>query len=324
MYNRFGEYEKEVGQLISILRPTIDITLKGQQILDSLSVHTKTDHSPVSICDLASQTLIVKGIKEHFPNDFILAEEDPNLQNQEFLDLVKNLLPDGVDPSKYGNQIVNKRTDNMKRLWVIDPIDGTYDFIKNGNYAIATALLIDNQVVCSIVAWPRHQSSMTGIPLSGPLFFVSAKGHGSFAIDLDNHFFELKRNPHPQERLIVPKNISQPERSAYDLLKERLNIHDEFSDSSLTKGFVLAAGAGVAYLRIRCKGNEFVWDIAPFELLVREAGGFATTIDGKPIEYSNDGFAIDSCRGLIMTSKDEEFHQKVLEIYREAYSRFYQ
>lgn len=323
MSGRFGEFTKEVETMLQIIRPAIDISLVGQEKLKNSEVQIKADHSPVSICDFACQTIIVKGIKENFPTDKVLGEEDVNHEDESFLRLVQTLLPDGLDPLLTCKDVISHISEDMHRVWVIDPIDGTYAFIKNGNYAIATALLIDLEVVCSIVAWPRHKPEITNIPLDGPLIFVSAKGHGSYAVDLDGNYYQLKKNGHPQNRMIASINLSERERKTIDFIEERLGIKEEFNDSSMTKGFVLAAGAGSVYPRIRCLADEHVWDIAPFDLFVREAGGFSTTIDGKPLKYSKEGKTIDSKRGLFFTFDDETFHQKVLELYREAYDRFY-
>ncbi|OHT11346.1 Inositol monophosphatase family protein [Tritrichomonas foetus] len=321
--SRFGEYTREIETLINILIPTIDVSIRGQEELKSCDVFIKSDKSPVSICDYACQTLIVKGIHKNFPEDKILGEEDVNASDSNFIQLVKHILPEDLDPISICKDIITEITDDMDRVWVIDPIDGTYDFIKNGNFAIATALLVNLEVVCSIVAWPRHKSSITGLPKNGPLIFVSAKNHGSFAVDLEKNYIPLVKSDTPRNRLIKPINMREPEILTYELLKEKLKIDEEFSDSSMTKGFVLAAGAGVVYMRIRCLGDEHVWDIAPFELLVREAGGFATNIDGEQIKYNKIGRVVDSRRGLIFTFKDEDYHQQVLEIYREAYAKYY-
>ena len=323
MSGRFGEYTKEVETMIKIIRPAINISLVAQEKLKNSEVQIKADHTPVSICDFACQTIIVKGIKDNFPTDKVLGEEDVNHEDVSFLRLVKTLLPENLDPISICKDVITNITDDMHRVWVIDPIDGTYAFIKNGNYAIATALLVDLEVVCSIVAWPRHSSEITGIPLEGPLIFVSAKGYGSHAVDLNGNYFQFKKTHNPRYRMIGSGNLSEKERQTFSYIEEKLGIKEEFNDSSMTKGFVLAAGAGIIYLRIRCKADEHVWDIAPFELFVREVGGFSTTIDGSPLKYSKEGKVIDSKRGIIFTFKDEAFHQKVLDLYREAYNKFY-
>lgn len=129
MSGRFGEYTKEVETMIQIIRPAIELSLVGQEKLKKNDVLIKSDHSPVSICDFACQTIIVKGIKEKFPEDNVLGEEDVTHQDSSYLQLVKSLLPDDVDPISTCKGVISNITDEMHRVWVIDPIDGTYAFI---------------------------------------------------------------------------------------------------------------------------------------------------------------------------------------------------
>ncbi|KAK8885910.1 hypothetical protein M9Y10_041367 [Tritrichomonas musculus] len=323
MTGRFGEYTKEVEAMMQIMRPAIEISLVEQEKLKKNDVLIKSDHSPVSICDFACQTVIVKGIKENFPTDNVLGEEDVSHQDSSYLQLVKSLLPDDLDPISTCKCVISNITEDMHRVWVIDPIDGTYAFIQNGNYAIATALLINFEVVCSIVGWPRHNKELTGIPLDGPLYFVSAKNHGSYAVDLSGNYFQLKKNENPRNRLLYSLNTPEKLRKTFEYIKEKAGITEELQGSSMTKAFTIAVGAGIAYLRLKYKSDEHVWDIAPFELFIREAGCFASTSDGQPLKYSKGGKVINSAAGLIFTSKDEAFHQKTLEAFREAYDKFY-
>lgn len=323
MSGRFGEYTNEIESMMQIIRPAVELSLIGQDKLKKNDVLIKSDHSPVSICDFACQTLIVKGIKEHFPKDNVLGEEDVTHQDDSYIQLVRSLLPDDVDPVSTCKGVISNITEDMHRVWVIDPIDGTYAFIQNGNYAIATALLVDFEVVCSVVAWPRHKSELTGIPLEGPLLFVSAKNHGSYAADLKGNYFQIKKKENPRNRLLYSLNTPKKLQDTFEYIKEKVGITEELQDSSMTKAFTIAAGAGNTYLRLKYSGDEHVWDIAPFELFVREVGGFSTTIDGSPLKYSKEGKVIDSKRGIIFTFKDDAFHQKVLDLYREAYNKFY-
>ena len=318
MENRFGEYTNEVEKMIEIIKPAILLSLKGQQSLKKSDIKIKSDHSPVSICDLACQAVIVKGINENFPGDFILGEEDIKKTDQSFVSEAKKLLPDGVEIGSCSN-LIHEITDEMHRVWVIDPIDGTYDFIEGGNYAIATALLVDLEVVCSVTAWPGHNPHLSGLHVDGPLIFVSAKGYGSYAVDMNNNYIRLINTGNTRHRMIRSFICRTYELEIMNKIMIDQKIREEVLDSSMTKGFVLAAGAACIYLRIRSRHDETVWDIAPFELVVREAGGFATDIDGKQLQYSKEGRVVGSNKGLIFTFKDQKFHDRVVSLYRKFY-----
>lgn len=155
------------------------------------------------------------------------------------------------------------------------------------------------------------------------MYFVSAKNHGSYAVDFKGNYFQLKKNENPRNRLLYSLNTPKKTEEAFKYIKEKVGITEILQDSSMTKAFTISAGSGVAYLRLKYSSREHVWDIAPFELFVREVGGFASTIDGKPLQYSKDGKVNNSDTGLIFTSKDEDFHNKTVDAFREAYDKFF-
>ena len=319
----FGEYTHEVEAGIECIKPAIEMSLVGQQKLKANEVELKSDGTVVSICDFACQTLIMKGIHDNFPGDEILGEEDVSHGDQFFIDMVKSILPEAIDPVATCRDCISKISEGMRRVWVIDPIDGTYGFIKNMNYAIAMALLVDLKVVASIVAWPRHKSEETGIPVDGPLIFVSAAGHGSYAVDLNNNYYPLNKKENPRNRLVHSEQAVGPHLQLTKYMMEKLNIPEEIAMVSMTKAFTIACGTNCVYVRLRNTDDEHVWDIAPFEMLVREAGGYVSTPDGKPLVYTMDGRVANTKDGILVSCIDESFHQEVLKAYNEAHQKFY-
>lgn len=319
----FGEWTKEVEAVIEILKPAIELSLVGQEKLKQNQVEQKKDGTVVSICDFACQTIVMNGLQKEFPTDYVLGEEEVGKADDEFLGLVKSLLPEDLDPVKICSRAVMTIEDSYKRCWVIDPIDGTYGFVVNGNYAIATALLVDRHVVCSIVAWPRHDKSITGIDLDGPVIFAAAEGHGAYAIDLNNKRIRLTKPVNPKPISITSKQHVGNAVSLQHYIMEKIGFTENIEMVSMTKGFVVAAGGASIYVRIPWGANEEnVWDIAPFELFVREAGGIGTTGMGEPIEYRQNGRVAGTQEGLLFTNRGPEFHQKVLEAYREALDKY--
>ncbi|KAH0789911.1 Inositol monophosphatase family protein [Histomonas meleagridis] len=315
-----GDYQKEIEVGIAMLRKTMEISMKGQERLTSSQVENKSDGSPVSICDFACQMMLMKSIKDAFPNDKVYAEEDSH-HDEHFLEDAMALLPEQLDFKEICAGLL-KSVPNDQRVWVIDPIDGTYGFVKNGNFAIATALLIQREVVASVVGWPRHKTEFTGLP-DGPLIFVSAKGHGAYAVDQNGNFHKLMNNGNAKNAIVYSAGATPFENNCNEYIIEKMKITEKIPMVSMTKGFVLASGYAKAYLRIRNYEDEYVWDIAPFELLVREAGGFSTTWDGKLIQYTENGICYNSKKGLIFSFVDEEYHKELLKAYAESYEKYF-
>lgn len=320
----FGTWAPEINAAINILKPAIDISLVGQEKLRKADIETKNDGTVVSIVDFACQSVIMDGLKKNFPKDSVLGEEDVRKIDDKFLNHVKSLLPDDIDPVSTCSSAITKISDKDERTWVIDPIDGTYGFVNGGNFAIAMALLVNRHVVCSTVAWPRHDVNSTGlIDFEGPAIFVSSEGYGAYAMDLKGHWKKLTKPDNPAFRIIHTKQKQGNVVQLFDYVKQHLGITDEIEMVSMTKGFVLATGNACAFFRVPWDSNEeHVWDIAPFELLVREAGGFATTGTGKEILYRQNARVEGSLDGLVFTNRDKEFHNKVVEILQEALAMF--
>ena len=319
----FGNWTKEINAAIEILKPAIEVSMTGQDRLLKSEVETKKDGSVVSICDFACQSLIMDGIQRLLPGDYVLGEEEIKTLDEDFLKHVKSLLPEGFDPVKACSKSVRTIEDEYHRCWVIDPIDGTYGFIKKDNFAIAMALLVDRHVVCSAVAWPRHDKSITGLELDGPVIFVASEGFGAFALDLKGKIIKLQHSDSPKEVIVTTKQRAEKNENLMEYITNELGIKEQIHMVSMTKGFVVAANAGCAYIRIPWSVNdEYVWDIAPFELIVREAGGFSTLANGEPLTYNKNSRVNDTSKGCIFTNKDAAFHAKVCKVFTEGFAKY--
>lgn len=313
----FGEWTREVTEAIEILKPVIGIATTSQERLKPSEIDTKKDGTVVSITDFACQSFIMDRLKKVFPEDKVLGEENIASESESFLSAVKSLLPSDVDPVVACKDAVNEIRDEYHRLWAIDPIDGTYGFVQQGNYAIAMALLVDKETKVSAVGWPHHKPEFTGIDVDGPMIFVAALGHGAYAVDMQGKFYPVK-SENPASAITYSAGAKGVELKRHTYVKDKLGLKDVIPMVSMTKGFVLGTGRAQVYTRLRCTNDEYVWDIAPFELFVREAGGFVSTIDGEPLKYTQSGVTYNSKSGLFFTNVDQAFHQRVLELYRES------
>ena len=108
-------------------------TLASKRIMEiylgGFHVETKSDDSPVTEADKASERIILSLLKEHFPQDAILSEESDD------------------DLSRLSNP----------RVWIIDPLDGTKDFVKkDGEFAVNIALSVNNEIALGLIATPNE------------------------------------------------------------------------------------------------------------------------------------------------------------------------
>ena len=121
----------------------------------------KADHSPVTVADFGSQALICPRLKDAFPGDPIVAEEDAEeLRQSSHSDMlgkigeyVQSYVPssssqDVCDWIDAGNGEVSDR------YWTLDPIDGTKGFLRNDQYAVALALIEGGEVKVGVLGCP--------------------------------------------------------------------------------------------------------------------------------------------------------------------------
>ena len=313
----FGPWEKEVNALVEIMKEVIPLTLHAQEKLESKQFKSKNDGTIVSICDFAAQAVIMKRIQEKLPGDDVLGEEDMKNASPAFLEQVKHLLPPDLDPIEACSRAIRYINPENHRTWVIDPIDGTEGFVKHSSYAIATCLLVDLKPQVSITAWPLHDKKYTGIELEGPVLFIAYEGGKSYAMDLNGNIKEM-----PKVTSGTPCRLTNNSGRVQNYIAKALNVPNEISLVSMVKGFILATGHANIYCRIHYK-TENSWDVAPFEIFIRNCGAIITTGTGEPLEYLPNGSIKGSETGIIASVGGPEFHQTLLKTYQEAVKSIY-
>jgi 3'(2'), 5'-bisphosphate nucleotidase len=211
-----------------------------------LVVEHKAGDEPVTAADRDASTLIVAGLHAAFPADVVVSEE-----------LEDDLARLGAD-----------------RVWFVDPIDGTKDFIRGGDgFAVMIGLVVGGVPVVGVVHQPSIDRTFAAI--AGQAATVRERGQPARAIAVST-----VSDP-AQARLVA----SASHRSAViDDVKEALGTHDELNIGSVgVKLALIAAGARDLYVNPagRCKA----WDTCAPEVILRAAGGVLTNLHGDPLRY---------------------------------------
>jgi 3'-phosphoadenosine 5'-phosphosulfate (PAPS) 3'-phosphatase len=231
--------------------------------------YIKGDGSPVTDADLASDKIIRRHLAEAFPNDAILTEE-------------------GVD---------DQERLTAERCWVVDPIDGTQQFIdRTGNFDVLIALVIDHRPVAGLLLQPT-----TGTLLS------ATQGGGAW-VERDGICRPLRFGPAPAApRLVTSIWLGAPENLPFlDRLTTRMGSPAaRVSTLGITvRTFVPPNNEFDVLIGLDVNGKETMaweWDFAAADIVVHEGGGVVTDIDGnlhrynKPIPRNANGivFAVD-------------------------------
>lgn len=237
--------------LPKLLKATREIaTHAGEAIIkvynEGFEVTDKEDKSPLTTADLASHNSIVDGLKVLTPDIPILSEES-------------KLLPFETRSS-------------WETYWLIDPLDGTKEFIKrNGEFTVNIALVHQHKLVLGVVYAPVLELS-----------YYASKGHGAFKSNNAGDAEPIHtRNETPSEPVIAGSR-SHAGDSLIAFL-DKLGPHDLISMGSSLKICLVAEGKADLYPRF---GLTSEWDTAAAQCVVEEAGGKLTDLDFKQLLYN--------------------------------------
>jgi 3'(2'), 5'-bisphosphate nucleotidase len=225
----------------------------------AIAVETKSDATPVTAADRDANAAIVAVLRAEFPADTILSEE----------------LPD-----------TDARL-TASRVWIIDPLDGTRDFVaRTDEFAVHVGLAVDGRAVVGAV----H------VPVANALYCARVGG-GAW------------RTTTSRERIHVSTT------AALDTIRlgvSRLNPHPSLAPFFAATGLaprVVGMGASVKFMAIaegrldatiNASTSEFEWDTCAPEVILREAGGRLTDRDGADFVYNRP--RLDHPRGSLATN----------------------
>jgi len=224
-----------------------------------LTKEIKPDNTPVSNGDLEVNKIITSKLKELTPEIPIVSEETSD----------------------------NKSTKNLKDFWLVDPIDGTYDYINNlDEFTINAGLILDRKPVAGLIYAPSKKR----------MFY----SYG------DNEAFELsngktvklngsKNFDNNQIKFVSYSNKLKPE---IERIHKKLNVKEFTKMKSSLKFCVVAAGEYDGYV---AEPRAYEWDIAAGHAILKHSGGSVTDFFDNEILYGKKDFKNPS---LILKSKN--------------------
>jgi len=292
---------------------------------------TKGDRSPVTVADFASQALVGYLLGQTFPNDPLVAEEDAqelrDPAQQAILDkvtgFVRRILPE-ASPETVCNWIDRGGSETGERFWTLDPIDGTKGFLRGEQYAVALALIIDGKVQLGVLGCPNLTNG-SQLDTGGPgSVVVAVRDQGAWTTSLvrPETLVRLKASQleDPQEmRILRSVEAAHTNVSLVDQLAENLNVQAApvLMDSQ-AKYAVLAAGAGDLMVRLlspdKPNYREKIWDQAAGSIIIEEAGGRVTDLDGEPFDFTT-GRSLLNNRGVV--ASNGTYHALALQTLKE-------
>jgi 3'(2'), 5'-bisphosphate nucleotidase len=293
---------------------------------------TKDDRSPVTIGDFAAQAYIGCLLGEEYPMVSLVGEESSAAlqtpEEAETLDTITGFIRDfipGATPEQVCAWIDHGAGRAGEHYWTLDPIDGTKGFLRGAQYAVALALVEEGEVHIGALACPNlSEGCREEIGGEGSLL-IAERGSGSWLAPLAGEASAFTRihvsdrDDPARARLLRSfvsghTNVDQIEAFNTALGAEA----DPVLMDSQAKYAVLAAGHGEIYLRLlskdRMEYREKVWDQAAGSLIVQEAGGTVTDLDGRALDFTR-GRRLVNNRGICATNGS--LHPEALRALRE-------
>jgi 3'(2'), 5'-bisphosphate nucleotidase len=232
--------------LVRIVRAAGEVVMRHYEA--GCDTRVKADHSPVTDADEEAEKLILAELSSAFPGVPVVAEEAAAAGHI----------------SKVGS-----------RFFLVDPVDGTKEFVKRGGeFTVNIGEIVDGQPVSGVVL----------APAIGRLF-VGAAGEGAFELAGSAIRDIACRKPDP-DGLVAVSSRSHPDAKTDELLKS-MPIKGHTNAGSSLKFCLVAAGEADIYPRA---GETMEWDTAAGHAVLRAAGGTVTNWDGTPFLYGKPGF----------------------------------
>jgi 3'(2'), 5'-bisphosphate nucleotidase len=216
-----------------------------------LSIDRKDDYSPVTDADRDADAIIAAGLRKLTPEIPVITEEE---------------VADGLAPTNIGT-----------RFWLVDPLDGTREFINHRDEFTVNIALIDNGApILGVV----------GVPARGTLYAADGPGRATMCEDGGEHR-PIAARVAPAEGIAVAASRSHANKDELEAYLKDKSVADFLAAGSSLKFCLVAEGKADLYPRL---GPTMEWDTAAAHAVLAAAGGHVRTLDGKELTYGKPDF----------------------------------
>lgn len=240
-------YARELHVALRLVRQAGTVALRYYRRRSRVIM--KANETPVTAADRAIEWLLAEGLSRAFPDDQIVGEEH------------------------------GSRGKTPGRFWTIDPIDGTNSFIhKAASFSNMVALVKGGRPVLGVIGAPAHQKVYYGM-----------RGRGSFVMHgLRTHRLHVRKDVVQLEQAVL--TILNPSYSS----RARLSLSRQIRDRFPVRRRPVVGSAGLdccsvaegrSNVTVIATPRLGIWDTAPGQVILEEAGGVITDIVGKPLRY---------------------------------------
>ncbi len=208
----------------------------------------KSDNTPVSNGDMEVNNILTTKIKSLTPELPIVSEESSD----------------------------NKSEVNLNDFWLIDPIDGTYDYINNlEEFTLNAGLILKNQPAAGLIFAPAKKRMFYSYGLNNAYEII---GENKIKLECSKNF---------NKNFVKFVSYSNNIKSEIEIIHKKLNVKEVVKMKSSLKFCVIAAGEYDGYV---AEPRAYEWDIAAGHAILEHAGGIVTDFNNQKIKYGKKGF----------------------------------
>ncbi|GGI99829.1 3'(2'),5'-bisphosphate nucleotidase CysQ [Shewanella hanedai] len=261
------DYVEQVIEIAMVAGKEIrDIYLKG-----TFEKETKSDNTPVTSADIAAHNIITSALQALTPDIPVLSEEDAN--------------------------IPFATRQHWERYWLVDPLDGTGEFIAgSGDFSVIIALVEHNRPIMGIVYVPMTE-----------ICYYAIAGLGAYKRDKESECRIMSRQlpkcNDPALTLAVSRR--QDPESVLKLFNHSKHCDLVVLGGAALKSCLIAEGKADCYVRIGPTGE---WDTGAAQIIVEEAGGEIMDITLQPLTY-NERDSLENPNFIVVGSPQLEWDQ---------------
>lgn len=308
-----------------------------------------------TVGDYTAQAIVSALVREHLPKDEIVGEEESTELRKEANKSMKDkiiALANEAMSERLGNDQDEqwwapvKQQDHSEqdwlalidqgnsaggatgRHWALDPIDGTKGFLRQGQYAVCLGLIENGKVVVGVIGCPNLpvDPAKSDDSAAKGVLFVAVKGQGAFSRSFDSSDTKLSpiKMSDISEQTLAEASFCESVESGHSDQKTNKRIADLLGITkpsvrmdSQAKYCSIARGDGDIYLRLPVSDTyeEKIWDHCAGSLIVEEAGGRVSDMNGKPLDFSI-GRTLKANKGVVASHAN--IHSRVIEAVQQA------
>ena len=266
------EFDREIEVACELAREAGAILMAHYHspFLVEQKINALQETEEVTAADREANDLIVRRLVNEFPDDGILAEESKDTE----------------------------RRLEKERVWLIDPMDGTKNFIqRDGDFAVQIGLAVDGQVVAGVVYQPERDK-----------LYRASRGDGAWIENKDTAPRRMSVSTRTNAREMVLASSRSHRSPRMERVVNRIGFKSEVRRGSVgVKIGLITEQQADLYLHLSPSTKQ--WDTCAPEIILHEAGGRLTDLFGQPLRYN--GVRIDNRNGIVATNGAA--HEMVIE-----------